>query len=129
MKPPCMVVVKYILPSIRAMVARSLVEEYNMKPIKVASKMDITPAAVTQYLKEARGTTAVGMIVGSEEVVKIVSEIADNLAKDEYPIHDILQNICKVCWTLRSEGLICELHKDILPALKDIPKHKCPIPF
>ena len=118
MKPPCMIVVQYVLPALRVLIARELIQKHGLSRVRVAEKMELTPAAVTQYLKKVRGETAVQLIESSDEAVKIISETANDLAKGDASVYDVLQNICKTCQIMRSEGLLCEMHKDILPALK-----------
>jgi len=118
MKPPCIIVVRYILPALRVLIARELVEKHGLSRVKAAQKMELTPAAITQYLKRVRGETAVQLVESSDEAVKIVSEMASTLAKGEASVYDVLQNICKICQIMRSKGLLCEMHKEILPALK-----------
>ena len=118
MKPPCIVVVRYILPALRVLIAKELVDKHGLKRVKAAEKMELTPAAITQYLKKVRGETAVKMVESSDEAIKIISSMTNDLAKGEASVYDVLQNICKICQTMRSEGLLCEMHKEILPALK-----------
>jgi predicted transcriptional regulator len=118
MKPPCIIVVRYVLPALRALIARELIEKHGLSRVRAAEKMELTPAAITQYLKKVRGETAVQLVESSDEAVKIVSEMASNLAKGEASVYDVLQNICKICQIMRSKGLLCEMHKEILPALK-----------
>jgi predicted transcriptional regulator len=118
MKPPCIIVVRYVLPALRVLIARELVEKHGLSRVRAAEKMELTPAAITQYLKKIRGETAVQLVESSDEVVKIVSEMASDLANGEASVYDVLQNICKICQIMRSKGLLCEMHKEILPALK-----------
>lgn len=118
MKPPCIIVVRYILPAIRVLIARELVEKHGLKRVRAAERMGITPAAVTQYLKKVRGETKVKMVEDSDEAVKIISDLANNIANDEASPYDILQNICKICQIMRSQGLLCEMHKEMLPILQ-----------
>ena len=65
MKPPCMVVVQYILPALRVAVSRQLVNELSLKRSEAAKKMDVTPAAITQYLNKSRGDKAIDVIESS----------------------------------------------------------------
>ena len=118
MKPPCIIVVKYVLPALRVLIAKELIEKHGLSRVRAAEKMELTPAAVTQYLKKARGETAVQLVESSDEAVKIISEMANDLARGDVSMYDVLQNICKTCQTMRSKGLLCEMHKEILPALK-----------
>ncbi len=106
MKPPCMVVVKYILPSIRAMVARSLVEDYNMKPIKVASKMDISPAAITQYMKGIRGVKEIMELEKSEKVRESIEGILEELFKENVDEVKVLEKLCEACKIIQKEKIL-----------------------
>lgn len=118
--------VRYILPAISAQIAKELTERHGLKRSEVAKKMGITPAAVTQYLESIRGGTAVDLIESSEGVARMISKTADGLARNELSVYDILDNICKLCQTMRSSGLICEMHKDVLPGLKG--REACELP-
>lgn len=127
MKPPCIIVVQYVLPAIRVLVAKELVEKHDLKRVRVAEKMGITPAAVTQYLKEVRGERGVKIVESSDEAVKIVSKIAEGLAKDEVSVYDVMADVCRVCRIMMSNDLLCEMHKEILPALSEVHECRCPI--
>lgn len=125
-----MIVVRYVLPAIRAQIAKELVSKHGLKRSEVAKKMGITPAAVTQYLEEVRGGIAVDLVESSEEVAEMVSKTAEGLARGEASVYDVLDNICTVCRAIRANGLICEMHKEVLPGLKgrkacDRPSHLC----
>lgn len=121
--------VQYVLPAFRVLIAKELVEKHGLRRVRAAEKMGITPAAVTQYLEKVRGDAAVKMVEGSDEVMKIVSKLAGDLADDKASVNDVLSNICNACWIMRSKHLICEMHKEILPALKEseICESKCPL--
>lgn len=113
-----MIVVQYVLPAIRVLIMKNLIEKYNVRKIDVSTKMELTPAAITQYMKGERGGTFVDKITKSEKTMKILSEIAEALAKDKTPAEATIEKLCEACTTIRSEGLICELHEKEFPALK-----------
>lgn len=132
LKPPCIVVVRYVLPSIRVLIAKELIEKHGLKRSEAAKKMGMTPAAVTQYLERVRGGIAMDVVESSEEIAEMVSKTADGLIKDKISVCDVLGNICKVCRVMRSSGLLCEMHKEVLPALRGMeecerPAHLCPV--
>jgi len=118
LKPPCVVVVRYILPAISAQIAKELTERHGLKRSEVAKKMGVTPAAVTQYLGSVRGGIAIDLVEGSEEAAQMISKTADGLARNELSICDVLDNICMACRAMRSSGLICQMHKEVLSSLK-----------
>ena len=125
MKPPCMVVVQSILPALRLEVTRELVEKYGMKRSDAASKMGVTPAAVTQYLSKARGCGATTLLEGSEKVMELVDELAGDIAAGESPLDVLLLKLCRACAMARSEGLICQLHRESMPGLVDLKGCSC----
>ena len=118
MKPPCMIVVQYVLPAIRAVVMKDLIENYNVRKIDASTKMELTPAAITQYMKGQRGAMFADKIAKSEKTMKILSELAETLAKNDVPAEIIIDKLCKACVTIRSERIICGLHQKEMPSLK-----------
>jgi predicted transcriptional regulator len=123
--------VRYILPGIRAAIARELVKRYGLGRSGASRRMGVTPAAVTQYLEGLRGETASSIVEGSEEATEMVSQIAEDLVKNEASMCEVLDKMCKACRSIRSSGLLCEMHKEMLPALKgreacERPDHLCP---
>jgi len=128
MKPPCIVMVQFILPALRVLVTRELVEKYGLKQTEVARRMGITPAAVTQYLKSVRGGSAVKRVEDLREVCEAASKIAEDLINPKATVESTLEEICKICTTLRSKGILCEMHKEVLPALRGRPCNcQCPL--
>lgn len=125
MKPPCMMVVQYILPALRVEVAKELFEDFSLKKADIARKMDVTPAAVTQYLKGTRGDEASGLIKRSDKVMGIITDIARDMVNKESPADMLLMKLCKACLSVRSERLMCEIHMDSMPSLKELDTCAC----
>jgi len=119
MKPPCMIVVQYILPTIRVLIMKDLIQKHNIRKIDASKKMELTPAAITQYMKCKRGKAFADEIIKSEKTMKIISDLAEALAKDNIPAENTIDKLCEACSTIRAEGIICGLHKEKLPALKE----------
>ena len=55
MKPPCEMVVWYVIPAIRSELAKDLLK-LGMKQKTISELMDITQPAVSQYLTDKRGS-------------------------------------------------------------------------
>lgn len=125
MKPPCTIVVQYILPALRVAIARDLIEKYGLRKVDAADRMDVTPAAITQYLNRSRGDTASTMIKGSSKIMNLVSEITRDLAQGESPADMLLMKLCLACRAVRAERLICDLHKEAMPSLRQIESCAC----
>jgi len=124
MKPPCMIVVKHILPAIRVLVMKEFIEKYNMRKVDASMKMELTPAAITQYIKGERGASFLNEILQSAETMKKVSKLAETLVRNDTSIEGVIDQLCGVCIAIRSEEMLCKLHQEELPALKEC---KCTI--
>jgi predicted transcriptional regulator len=110
MKPYCVTVVKYILPAMRALITKELMEKYGLRKIDVADRMSLSPAAVTQYSKGVRGSHYVKEISSSKEIMKKISEISEAVADDEATVEALMENMCEVCRLIRSKKKIGERH-------------------
>ncbi|MFX0091704.1 MAG: transcriptional regulator [Candidatus Hodarchaeota archaeon] len=107
MKPPCVIVVSHILPAIRILVARVLIDEYELRQKDVASKMDLTPAAITQYLKRLRGDQdTVDFIRSKESFMAKIRSIAKHLAEGDIKSssNELITMVCESCCLLRGDG-------------------------
>jgi predicted transcriptional regulator len=122
-----MIVVQYILPSLRGAIASRLIDELGLSKSEAAMKMDVTPAAITQYLNKSRGNMSADVMKNSDRVGKMISDIAIDLAKNETPSDIQLLKLCRACKAIRTEGLICELHKEAMPSLKELEVCTCSI--
>ncbi|MCW3975922.1 MAG: hypothetical protein NWE86_06755 [Candidatus Bathyarchaeota archaeon] len=110
LKPPCMTVVKYLLPAIRVLVMKDLIEKHKMRKIDASLKMELTPAAITQYFKGKRGHPLLEEIENSEETMKMISELTEFLANNNAPSENMMERLCGICTTIRSKGLVDNLH-------------------
>jgi predicted transcriptional regulator len=119
-----MVVVQYILPAIRAAVSRELVEKHGLRKSHVAELMGLTPAAITQYFNRSRGDN-LETLLDSEDIKGLVSELADEIIRGDSSPDLVVLQMCRICSVLRSEGIICELHMEQVPQLRNISSCAC----
>ena len=121
MKPPCMIVTAHILPAVRVVVARNLIEFHEMKPSLVASKMGLTPAAVTQYVSGVRGGMLAEDLQQSEGVKQMVNRIVGELLKIESDTSVVTEMLCELCRITREERLLCRFcdHSEKMRNRKD----------
>ncbi len=111
---------KMVLPSLRVDVARSLVNDYGLKPINVAKMMDVSPAAVTQYLKGVRGRGFDETIFRNGRIKREVDDVVREIVKNPRDHSQVLRKLCRLCRVIRQEALICDECKKLSPALQDL---------
>lgn len=120
MKPVCEVVVKYLLSTMRAMVAKELYENYGMRQEEAAKRLGLTQAAISYYLSGRRGRVARKYISAFKEMVSVksaVKKIAKMIADGDNGIQETVTVVCMTCVSLRLGQELCKLHKDIIPCM------------
>jgi predicted transcriptional regulator len=105
MKPPCEVIVWYVIPTIRAELAKELVK-MGMSQKDISLRLGITQSAVSQYIKDKRGK---GIPI-NKEVRKGIKLLAKQVMTEQDP-KDTIPGLCMVCAIVKSSGSLCELHR------------------
>jgi len=107
MRPPCEIIVRYVLPALRSLIARELIENYGFSQVVAAKKLGITQAAISYYLYSKRGEKYLKNIESISEVRKIIKDIADEIANERLSPKDVISRFCGLCSRLHAEHLIC----------------------
>ena len=109
---PCEVASKSVIPALRAMVARELIEMYGMKQEQVAARLGVTQAAVSKYQHQVRGEAV--ELEKVSEVQEMSRDIASMLYKNPSPLV-VSQKLCQACTDIRALGLMCETCRKVDP--------------
>jgi uncharacterized protein len=110
---PCEIASKSVIPALRAMVARELINEYGLKQEQVALRLGVTQAAVSKYRHQVRGEAV--QLESTPEVQGMSRDIASMLSKSPDPI-TVSQKLCQACTDIRALGLMCETCHKIDPS-------------
>ena len=101
MRFPCELVVWRILPAIKANIARNL-KDKGMKQKDIASALDLTEAAVSQYLSGKRAKD----FKVPEEMNDMINLVSDAISKGKNQ-EILMYGICQVCKEIRAKGMAC----------------------
>ncbi len=107
MRPPCEIVVWYVIPSIRSELAKELLK-LGMKQKAISELLDITQPAVSQYISDKRGHG----IKFDEKTQSMIRIFAKDLMDQNLGQADIIRRICDICKNVKAEEIICQLHKE-----------------
>lgn len=107
MKPPCEIVVWYVIPAIRSELAKDLLA-LGMKQKEVSELMDITQPAVSQYITDKRGSG----IKLSPDVKDLIQEFASQLFNGEAKKTDMISRTCSICKQIRTSDVLEQLGSD-----------------
>lgn len=107
MRPPCEMVVWYVIPTVRSELAKELLK-LGMKQKEISEMLDITQPAVSQYISDKRGHG----IKFNEEIQKMIKTFAFDLKKGQATKRDIIPRTCQICKKVKTEDIMCQLHKE-----------------
>ena len=118
MKPYCEVVAQNLLPTLRALIAKELMEKYKFTQQDVASKLGLTQSAVSQYVRNLRGSKA-KILERDAEINKKIEKFASEIASGQLNSFSALESFCNICRAVRKSRTMCEIHKKSSPELKN----------
>ena len=104
MKPPCEIVVWYVIPAIRSELAKELLN-LGMKQKDVSELMDITQPAVSQYITDKRGSG----IKLDDHVRQMIKDFALELSTGESTKADLIPRTCSICKNVEPADVINQL--------------------
>lgn len=94
-----------LLPALRAIITRSLMQKYNYNQSEVAQVLSITQPAVSQYKKELRGQAA-RILEKDKDVVDFVERLCAEINSGAVKPERLHEKFCEVCKILRKKKLI-----------------------
>lgn len=118
MKFACEIVVRDVLPVVRAVIVRELTDKYKLTQPEIAARLGITQASVSYYLGKKRGHSD-RLSKDMVNIRKVSEKAAEALASKSIPMIEVMKIICdEVCKTLRRRGAICEAHEAVFPSIR-----------
>jgi len=116
MKPFCEVIVASVLPAIRSIMTRELLNTYGLKQQEVADLLGITQPAVSQYIRESRGMK-VKLLEKHPEIMKMIDDFSRDIVHEKIKPKEFQLKICGICKSIRKNRLICHLHEEMYPSI------------
>ncbi|MHA1596654.1 MAG: thiamine-phosphate synthase family protein [Candidatus Asgardarchaeia archaeon] len=111
MRLPCETVVRYYLPYLRSLIAKTLFSDYGWKQEDIAKSMMVTQSAVSKYIK--RDYSVRGL--DRKKVEEYAKKMARMIALGEMDNETFISMVCEECLKMRIFGPICKIHKESVP--------------
>jgi uncharacterized protein len=102
---PCEVGVKTVLPAVKAIMARSIVEKHGLNEKQTAELLGLSQSAVSRYVSKERGNLLA--IENATEVLTLIDQMVTHLIKEPNNKTEILKLFCQTCKAIREKGLMC----------------------
>jgi predicted transcriptional regulator len=114
---------KSVIPAIRALIVKRLVEEHDMTQQEAAKLLGVTQPAVSKYLHQKRGAAI--RLGGIKEIDQATREIADMVSTHKADPTDVMGKIEAACEYVRRNRYMCDLHKRLEPEFDVNSCHVC----
>jgi uncharacterized protein len=111
---PSEIEAKSLIPAVRAILAKKLIEEYSLKEEDVAKDLGITQAAVSNYVRGTRGDIElISKLESVREVMRMIDDIAKDLSTNKAYTPSTLAKFVGLCNYMRYTLIICDVHHSI----------------
>lgn len=111
---PCEVGVKTVLPAVKAIMARSIVEKHGLNEKETGDLLGLSQSAVSRYIARQRGSNLIA-IENTTEVLDLIDQMVLTLLKEPQDKYQVLELFCKTCTTIREKGLMCPTCQKEMP--------------
>ncbi len=113
---PCEVAVKSVVPAIKALMAKELVEQHGLKQDQVAEILGISQSAVSKYSRKIRGYVI--RVDNIQEINPLISGMIILLMNGTDQRTEFMQLFCQTCVAIRKTSLMCIFCEKSDPKIK-----------
>jgi predicted transcriptional regulator len=123
---PYEIIHRSVVPAIRYMTAINLIEKHGFTQKEAASKLGVTQAAISNYVRRTR---AVAVKIDSVKHVKeSVEKLTELLLDGDVNNPEITETFTEICEYMRKKRLLCSFHKKMEPEYTIDKCHACDRP-
>ncbi|MEM1558273.1 MAG: hypothetical protein QXG12_06745 [Thermoproteota archaeon] len=102
----CEHMVKYVVPALRMLISRRLVENYNLNQIQVARLLEVTQPSVSNYMGRRKGSVKIRRFLNNTMVNEYAASLAQKIFEQGLSIKNLSDDICELCTKLRKSGYL-----------------------
>lgn len=113
---PCEIAVKSVIPAMRALMAKELVEKHGLRQDEVAELLGISQSAVSKYTRKVRGHVI--EISDVEGVQPLINKMIGLLVSGTYQRREFLIVFCQTCSTIRKTRVMCQFCQKADPTIE-----------
>jgi len=105
---------KTLIPALRAILAKKLAEEHQIREDEISKMLGVTQAAISNYIRGTRGDPKlIQKLIADEQVSQLINTLSDSLASDMAYTPSSLAKFISLCNYVKSSLLICEIHHNL----------------
>jgi len=105
---------KTLIPALRAILAKKLAEDHNVREEEISKMLGVTQAAISNYIRGTRGDPAlIAKLLSDQQVATLIEELTESLSSDMAYTPSSLSKFIGLCNYIKSSLLICEIHHNL----------------
>ena len=105
---------KTLIPALRAILAKKLAEEHDIREDEISKMLGVTQAAISNYIRGTRGDPSlIAKLLSEKQVAELIDELCQNLASDLAYTPSSLSKFIGLCNYIKSSLLICDIHHNL----------------
>ena len=105
---------KTLIPALRAILAKNLAEEHNVREDEISKMLGVTQAAISNYIRGTRGDPElIKKLSAEKQVSEMINDIASDLASDMAYSPSSLSKFIGLCNYIKTSLLICDIHHNL----------------
>jgi len=105
---------KTLIPALRAILAKKLAEDHNVREEEISKMLGVTQAAISNYIRGTRGDPAlITKLLTEPQVFNLINELTESLSSDMAYTPSSLSKFIGLCNYIKSSLLICEIHHNL----------------
>ena len=105
---------KTLIPALRAILAKKLAEDHNIREDEISKMLGVTQAAISNYIRGTRGDPSlIAKLLAEKQVATMIDELSENLSSDMAYTPSSLSKFIGLCNYIKSSLLICEIHHNL----------------
>ncbi len=102
---------KTLIPALRAILAKKLAEEHEIREEEISKMLGVTQAAISNYIRGTRGDPKlIQKLAADEQVSQMLDDLGERLASDMAYTPSSLAKFISLCNYIKSSLFICEIH-------------------
>ncbi len=99
------ILIREVMPAMRAIIAKKLVETYGLSQKQAALKLGTTQPAISQYKRGIRGFKT-EIFLKNQKLMDMVENIAKRISAGELTKETATIELFRICEVVISEGLL-----------------------
>ena len=111
---------KTLIPALRAILAKNLSENHDIREDEISKMLGVTQAAISNYIRGTRGDPElIKKLSAEKQVSEMINEIAVDLSSDMAYSPSSLSKFIGLCNYIKTSLLICDIHHNLESNIDD----------